>query len=105
MTTRRKKRSPEEKLSILREGETYGVAATCRKHGIADSMFYKWRDKYDVHGLEGLRAYGKRENTEVRMLEDENRRLKQILADKELELQIKNDLLKKKGYPTGRNGR
>lgn len=105
MSTNRKKRTADEKLLILQEGEHNGIAATCRLHGISASLYYKWRDKYEIEGLEGLRAYSRRENPEFRQLQDENRRLKQLLADKELQIQMQNDLLRKKVVPRHTKGK
>jgi transposase-like protein len=51
--TRRAKR----RLAILRHAEeiTGNVALTCRYYGISRQVFYKWRQRYDQHGLDGLR--------------------------------------------------
>lgn len=100
MKKKRKNRSAEEKLLILQEADKDGIASTCRRHGIASSLYYKWLDKYQTHGIEGLKAYRKPEkNYELQRLEDENRRLKQLLAEKELDLQLHKERLKKKNVP------
>jgi putative transposase len=79
-----KKRFTEQQIvAILKEGEA-GVAVKeiCRKHNISDATFYTWRKKY--HGMEigDLRR--------LKQLEDENRKLKRLLADSMLD----NDALK-----------
>lgn len=87
----------EEKLSILKESEEIGVTQTCRKHGIYASLLYNWKEKFDQNGFEGLKPqYVKRNERLVTQLSRENNRLKKILAEKELELQMKSELLKKK---------
>lgn len=89
--------SIEEKVSILKEVETFGVVETCRKRGIYASTYYDWKRKYDQNGEEALRpGYSRREHRDIKKLEKENERLKKIVAEKDLELQIKTELLKKK---------
>lgn len=56
-----------------------GVQELCRKHGISDATFYKWRAKYA--GLEVSDV------KKLRQLEDENRRLKQMVAAQALDIQ------------------
>ena len=56
-----------------------GVQELCRKHGISDATFYKWRTKYA--GLEVSDV------KKLRQLEDENRRLKQMVAEQALDIQ------------------
>ena len=55
------------------------VQDLCRKHGISDATFYKWRTKYA--GLEVSDV------KKLRQLEDENRRLKQMVAEQALDIQ------------------
>jgi putative transposase len=64
----------EQIIGVLREHEA-GSATTdvCRKHGISSATFYKWKAKYG--GLEVSEA------RRLRSLEDENRRLKKLLAE------------------------
>jgi putative transposase len=97
--------SQEQKLAILEEAKVAGMAATCRKYNLADSMIYKWRDKLESRGQEALRSHTRASAQELRQLEDENRRLKQILADKELELQMQKELIKKKIAAQRANGK
>lgn len=70
-------------MAILRQAEGgVPVAELCREHGISSAGFYKWRSKYggmDVSMISQMKA-----------LEDENRRLKRMYAD----LSMQNDLLK-----------
>ena len=79
----------EQIIAVLREQEA-GVktADICRKHGISDATFYKWKAKYgglDVSDAKRLRS-----------LEDENGRLKRMLADAMLDNAALKDLLGKK---------
>jgi len=94
MSTKRKW-TADEKLAILKESEQHGVTATIRKHGIYSQTLYGWKEKYDLEGQAGLSQAYKRVNPELKKLQLENQRLKEIVAEKELELRIKDDLLKK----------
>ena len=87
----------EEKEAILRDVEKPGIVIGCRKHGIYATTYYAWKKKYEEGGIEALRSkYSRKELKDLKKLEKENARLKQLLAEKELQLQIKDELLKKK---------
>lgn len=94
--------SKEEKLKILEESKTSGVKFTLEKHGVYPATFYSWRKKFEAMGDEGFR-HGMTPGhlKEIRRLEKENGILKQIIAEKELEGKLKDELLKKK-YPLTR---
>ena len=86
----KKSRFTEEQIiAVLKEGEA-GVAAKelCRKYGICDQTYYRWKGKYS--GLEVSEA------RRLRQLEDENRRLKHIVADQVLDIQALKGVLAKK---------
>ena len=76
-------------LAILRQAEGgMPVAELCRAHGMSSASFYKWRAKYggmDVSDAKRLKA-----------LEDENAKLKKLLADQMLEASALRELLSKK---------
>jgi putative transposase len=79
----------EQIIGILREHEA-GAATVdvCRKHGISSATFYKWKAKYG--GLEVSEA------KRLRSLEDENRRLKKLLAEAMLDNAMLKDIATKK---------
>jgi putative transposase len=79
----------EQIIAILREQET-GVATAdvCRKHGISSATFYKWKAKYG--GLEVSDA------RRLKALDDENRRLKKLLAEAMLANAMLKDIAAKK---------
>jgi putative transposase len=82
--------SEEQIIGILREHEVGATTAeVCRRHGIADATFYKWKAKYG--GLEVSEA------RRLKSLEDENRRLKKLLAEAMLDNAALKDLLGKNG--------
>ena len=83
--------SEEQIIAILNEAETGGtkIAELCRRHGISDATFYNWRSKYGGLEVSELRR--------LRQLEDENRRLKSIVADQALDIRALKDVLAKNG--------
>jgi putative transposase len=87
---RRSRFSEEQIIGILREHEA-GAATPelCRRHGISDATFYKWKAKYG--GMEVSDA------KRLKGLEDENRRLKKLLAEAMLDNAALKDLLGKNG--------
>jgi putative transposase len=79
----------EQIIAVLREQEAgMKTADVCRKHGISEATFYKWKAKNG--GLEVSEA------KRLRALEDENGRLKRMLADAMLDNAALKDLLGKK---------
>ena len=97
MSMATRKYTEAEKLSILKEAELNGVKKTIEKHGVYQATYYYWRKKYRLMGKAGL-AHGanKERLKEVKRLQKENEMLKQIIAEKELESKLKDELIKKK---------
>lgn len=95
----RKKWTPTDKLSILKESELHGVTVTIRKYDIHYGTFYGWKQKYELAGEAGLTPGRSVADPELKRLQLENLRLKQIIADKELALLVKEELLKKSLHP------
>lgn len=98
----KRKFTKEEKLKILEEVQKNGVKLTLSKYGIYPATYYLWKKKFDTMGESGFR-HGMTPGhlKEIRRLEKENDLLKKILAEKEVESRLKDDLLKKK-YPWAR---
>ena len=92
----------EEKLALLREAEEIGVTETCRRHDLSHSVINRWRKRFEAEGVDGLQGGFAKVDPQVRKLEDENRRLKKIIGDLKLELEIKSELLKKTPIGTRR---
>lgn len=75
-------------IAILKEGETgMKVPDICRKHGISNATYYNWKSKY--HGMEVSDVQ------RMKQLEEENRRLKNLVADQALNIQVLESVLKK----------
>ena len=85
-----KRRFTEEQIiKVLQEGEAgRAVKDILREHGISQDTYYRWKRKYG--GLEVSDA------KRLRELEEENRRLKQIVADQSLDLRALKDVVAKK---------
>jgi putative transposase len=86
---KRSRFSEEQIIAILREQEVGArTADVCRKHGISDATFYKWKAKFggmDVSDARRLKA-----------LEDENGKLKKLLAEAMLDNAMLKDIAAKK---------
>ena len=86
---KRSRFSEEQIIGILKEQEAGApTAEVCRRHGISSATFYKWKAKYG--GLEVSEA------RRLKALEDENARLKKLLAESMLNEAALRDLLGKK---------
>jgi putative transposase len=98
--TKKRTWTEEQKIAILEEAIKNGVAETTRKHGIYPATFYAWKQKYEKEGASGLTPqYLKRHSKESRELKQENDLLKKLLAEKELELAMAKEVIKKSLQP------
>ena len=87
----------EEKLQILKEVEQNGVKSTLEKFGIYPASYYSWKKKFEQMGELGFRhGMTPAHIKEIKRLEKENELLKKLLAEKEVEGHLKNEMLKKK---------
>lgn len=76
-------------IAVLKEAEAGQTTKDlCRKHAISEQTFYRWKSKFG--GMEVSEA------KRLRELEDENRKLKQIVAEKELDNRALKALIEKK---------
>jgi putative transposase len=86
---KKSKYSEEQIAYALRQTEAgVPVSELCRKMGVAEATFYLWKKKYGNLGVTELRR--------LRQLEDENRQLKQLVADLTLDKAMLQEVLTKK---------
>jgi len=79
----------EQIAFAMRQAESgTAVAEICRKMGISEQTFYRWKKKFAGIGVAEVRR--------LRTLEEENRKLKQLVADLSLDKQMLQDVLRKK---------
>ena len=85
---RRSRFSEEQIVRVLKEQEAGAATAElCRRHGISEQTFYRWKQEYG--GLDGSEA------KRLKALEEENARLKRLVAEQALDNQMLKDLLRK----------
>jgi putative transposase len=84
---RKSRYSEEQIIAILKEAEHGKVMEVIRRHGIAQKTYYNWKAKYG--GLEVSEA------RRLKALEEENRRLKKLVADQALDISLLKELLGK----------
>ena len=85
----RKRFSEEQIVAVLNEHEAGGtIRELCRRHGITETTFHRWRAKYG-----GLQVSDARR---LKALEDENRRLKKLVADQALDIAMLKDVAGRK---------
>lgn len=80
----------EQIVKILQQAERgeQSITALCKQHGIAENTFYRWRQKYDGLAVPDMHR--------LKELEKENARLKRLLAERDLEVDVMKELLAKK---------
>ena len=83
--------TPEQIVKIIEQAEKgeQTIAAVCREHGIAEQTFYRWRKTYGGMSVNEVQR--------LKELEKENNRLKRLLAERVLEIDLLKELLGKKG--------
>ena len=84
----RRKYTEEQIIAVLKEGEAgVSVRDLCRKYGMSDGAYYNWKAKYAGMTVSELKR--------LKGLEDENRRLKQIVGEQALDIRALKELLSK----------
>lgn len=84
-----KRFTEEQIIAVLKEAEAGAkVMDVCRKYGISDATYYNWKTKYYGMEVNELRR--------LKQLEDENKKLKHIVADQALDIQALKHVLSKK---------
>ena len=87
---KRQKYTDEQIVKHLRGAESSGISIVeyCRKKGLNETTFYKWRKRFGTMEVNEVREY--------RTLQQENGRLKRLLAERDLEIDAMKDVLSKK---------
>lgn len=80
--------SEEQIVRLLREAERDGVAAVSKKHGVSEQSIYAWRKRYNGMGSEEVKR--------LKGLETENARLKKLLVERDLEIEVMKEIAAKK---------
>ena len=75
-------------VKILREADKTPVSEVARKHGVSDQTIYSWRKRYGALEAADVKR--------LRQLEQENARLKRLVAERDLELDVMREISRKK---------
>ena len=85
---KRKRYTEDQIIQVLKEANAgVGTGELCRKYGISDATFYNWKAKYSGMTVNDLRR--------LKALEEENRKLKTIVAEQALDIQCLKGVLEK----------
>ena len=80
--------SEEQMVKILREADAAPVAEVAKKHGVSDATIYAWRKRYGQLDQADVKR--------LRHLEQENAKLKKLVADRDMELEVMKEINRKK---------
>ena len=78
----------EQIIAALRDAEATTVVAAARKHGVSEQSIHRWRKQFSGMAVTDVREH--------RRLQDENARLKKLLAERDLELEVMKEIQAKK---------
>ena len=95
MASQKRKFTDEQKLEILRQANEMGVIAVIRNHNLSYSVFARWREKFMEKNKKGLTLKNKTKSKLKQFMED-NTRLKKIIAEQALELERRDEALRKR---------
>ena len=80
--------SEEQMVKILRNADASSVAEVAKRHGVSEATIYAWRKRYgDLEAADVKR---------LRQLEQENARLKKLVAERDLEIEVMREISRKK---------
>ncbi len=96
MASQKRKFTDDQKLEILSQANEMGVIAVIRNHNLSYSVFARWREKFienDKNKQE--KSLGNKAKSELKQFMEDNKRLKKIIAEQALELERKDEALRK----------
>ena len=86
---KRQRHSEEQIIAVLQEAQAGAtIEELCRRHGISQGTYYKWKQKFSGMEVNDARR--------LRLLEDENRKLKKLVAERDLEIEVMKEVAAKK---------
>lgn len=89
----RRKFTTEDKLDILQQASQLGITNILRKYNLSYSVFSRWKQQLTDRSTSG--SNNAQDYTDILVLKDENVRLKKIIADQALAIELKNEELKR----------
>ena len=95
MIKNRRSFSASKKLDIFNEADRLGTIPTLRKHNLSSSVLRRWREQYNEGGASKLQSHVRQRNPELEAANEQIRLLKNIVARQQMELEFKDELLKK----------
>lgn len=84
----KKRFSEEQIIRILQQGKTSPIQEICREHGIAKGTFYAWKNKFGDMSVSDAQK--------LKLLEDENNKLKRLVAEQALDIVALKDVVSRK---------
>lgn len=85
---KRKRYSDEQIVRILREAEQSSIAETAKANGVSEASIYAWRSRFNSMSTQEVKR--------LKTLESENTRLKKLLAERDLEIEVMKEIAEKK---------
>ena len=80
--------SEEQIVALVRESRAYGVPATAKKHQVSEQTIYTWRRRFGTMEVSQV--------VELKKVQHENARLKKLLAERDLEIEVMKEVVSKK---------
>jgi putative transposase len=85
---RKSRFSDEQVVAILREADRDPIAAVAKRHGVSEQTFHTWRKRFGTFQADDVRR--------LKQLEAENARLKKLMAERDLEIEVMKEIAAKK---------